>query len=60
MRQRQGGTFLRDHSIPRERSKGGRRFSPTLTKMLFDVSDAVNHNKIHLNNVSSPFPSLSL
>lgn len=53
LRQRQGGTFLRDHSIPRKRKaemEGGRtrerktRFSPTLTKMLFDVSDTVIHN----------------
>ena len=48
LRQKRGGTFLRDHSIPREddRDRGREtRFSPTLIKM-FDLSDAVIHNKI--------------
>lgn len=61
LRQRQGGTFLRDHSIPRGEEDGGRetRFSPTLKKILFDLSDAVIHDsKIKRGFIS--FPSLFL
>lgn len=47
MRQRWGQTFLRSQHTKREEDgEGGRktRFSPTLTKMLFDLSDAVISN----------------
>lgn len=45
MSQRQGGTFLRERSIPREDGREGERktrFRPTLTQMLFDLSGSCN------------------
>lgn len=55
------GLSSREHSIPREEAKGGRktRFSPTITTVVFDLSHAVIHNLKKINAVSDlPFTFL--